>query len=69
LRVIVQPEKLELTPAEARLKYHVDDEPSAWLTPPHDVSVMNRLPCLPPGSLVNSYADWFAGVRALLPSL
>jgi len=65
LRVSVQFEKSELTLAEVRLKYH--DPASSWLPAPHDVAVMNCLPCAPGYSLVTSYADWFMGARTLLP--
>ena len=65
LRSSVHLEKSELTLEEARLKYQEDAD--IWLPPPHDINVMNHLPGLPLGPLISSYADWFAGVRALLP--
>ena len=65
LRASVMAEKSELTLAEARLKHQADL--AAWLSAPDDVIAMNHLPGLPQHSLVTSYADWFAGVRALLP--
>ncbi len=65
LRASVIPEKNELTLAEARRKHQADL--AAWLAAPNDVIAMNHLPGLPQHPLVNSYADWFAGVRALLP--
>lgn len=66
LRASVIPEKNELTLAEARRKHQADV--AAWLSAPNDVIAMNHLPGLPQHSLVTSYADWFAGVRALLPN-
>ena len=66
LRARVQPEKNELTLAEARIKHQADL--ATWLSAPNDVVLMNHLPGLPQHSLVTSYADWFAGVRALLPN-
>jgi NDP-sugar pyrophosphorylase family protein len=66
LRAIVQPEKSELTPEEARTK-HQDQNLASWLPAPNDVVLMDHLPSLPQRPLTTSYADWFAGAQALMP--
>lgn len=66
VRTVVQPEKRELTLEEARAKHRTNNQ-SPWLSAPHDVVLMDHLPDLPHLSLTTSYADWFAGMRALLP--
>jgi NDP-sugar pyrophosphorylase family protein len=66
LRVTVQSEVRELTPAEARKKYRSKDE--AWLREPWDAISINHLPGLSEFPLFTNYAIWFAVVQAFLPS-
>jgi hypothetical protein len=65
LRVEVSLEPRELSPAEARAKYCAGSSP--WLPQPSDVSLMDHFPGLPEHPLFKSYANWFDGLRALLP--
>ena len=65
LRVMVQPEKRELTLEEARAKHQGDQ--TKWLPAPNEVILLDHLPNLPQLPLFTSYADWFAATRALLP--
>jgi NDP-sugar pyrophosphorylase family protein len=66
LRVVVQAEKREWTPDEARARYQQNDA-GAWLPRPGDVVLMDHLPRFPQVPMTASYADWFAGTRLLLP--
>lgn len=66
LRAMVQTEKRELTPGEARAKHQSKDR-STWLREPHDVILMDHLPGRPQLPLATNYADWFTGTRALMP--
>jgi len=66
LRVIVEADKRERTPGEARSRHQGNDN-TAWLPVPNDVVLMENLPGLPQLPLFTSYADWFAAVRALMP--
>lgn len=67
LRAIVQSAKYEMTIEEARAKHQAKDH-AAWLPAPHDVFLLDHLPGLPQWPLTTNYADWFAAVRALMPS-
>lgn len=66
MRVTVQAEKRELTLEEALTKHRVNN-PSPWLPAPYEVVLSDQLPGLPDVRLTTTYADWFAGVRALMP--
>jgi NDP-sugar pyrophosphorylase family protein len=66
LHVDVISEDRELTPREVRMKYRRNGS-VGWLTAPNDVIALDHLPGLPQFPLIGSYADWFAGVRALMP--
>ena len=66
MRVEVVPERDELTPAEARAKYHVNGT-GDWLSEPHDVTVLDHLPGMAHRPLFNSYAAWFSAVQAWMP--
>ncbi len=65
LHIEIFTEPRELPSAEARAKYCAD--PSHWLPQPSDVSLMDHFPGLPEHPLFKSYANWFDGLRALLP--
>ncbi|HXC98309.1 MAG TPA: sugar transferase [Verrucomicrobiae bacterium] len=65
LNVEVLDESRELSADEARAKYCPN--PSRCLPQPLDVSVMDHFPGLPEHPLFKSYANWFDGLRALLP--
>jgi len=57
-------EARELTPAEALLKYDQECSPA----PVQDsITMLDHFPGSPQNLLFNSYADWFAGVRAWMP--
>ena len=66
LRIEVVPEQRELTPAEAREKYHVNPS-DGWVAAPHDINVVEHFPGLPEQPLFTSYADWIAAVRDWIP--
>jgi hypothetical protein len=66
VRIEVLPETRELTPAEARLKYHLRDD-TDWLPTPHDVHLVDCHPALPDQRLFNHYGDWLATSLAWLP--
>jgi hypothetical protein len=67
LNVEVLDEPRELSPEEARAKYCPD--PTRCLPEPLDVSVMDHFPGLPEHPLFKSYANWFDGLRALMPRI
>jgi len=63
---------VELTPAEAAVRYRPADEPG-WLPAPNTIVLMNHLPGCPELPLFESYASWFAALigwapRALTPA-
>src|SRR5207248_2553028 len=62
-RVEVLPETRELTVDEARTKYSHDSS-IPWLPAPADVVMLDHLPELPEHRMLDSYAEWFAGVLA-----
>lgn len=66
LRVEVMPEIRELTPREARLKYHAKDDPD-WLPAPHDATLIEFLPGLPERPLFGSYAVWLSALQEWMP--
>jgi hypothetical protein len=65
LHVEVLTEPRELSVDEARARYCPD--PSRCVPQPLDVSVMDHFPGLPEHPLFKSYANWFDGLRALMP--
>jgi hypothetical protein len=65
LHVEVLAESRELSPDEARDKYC--GGASRCLPAPDDISVMDHFPGLPGHPLFKSYANWFDGLRALMP--
>jgi mannose-1-phosphate guanylyltransferase / phosphomannomutase len=65
LQVEVLIEPRELSADEARAKYCPN--PARCLPQPLDVSVMDHFPGLPEHPLFKSYANWFDGLRALMP--
>lgn len=67
LHATVHSEKYEMTREEARAKHQAPD-PAVWLPAPHDIFLLDHLPGRPEWPLTTSYADWFAAVRALMPS-
>lgn len=67
LRVEVISEAQEPTPEEARVKH--GGEGTDWLAQPNDVCVMDYFPGLPEHPLFKSYANWFNGLRAMLPCI
>jgi hypothetical protein len=68
IEIEVSPELRELTPAEARCKYHKSGE-IGWLAEPNDISVMDHFPGLPEHPLFESYAGWFAALEAWMPKV
>ncbi|HEY6167770.1 MAG TPA: hypothetical protein VI454_07000 [Verrucomicrobiae bacterium] len=66
LKVEVLPEARELTPAEARAKYHGGDA-TDWLPEPDDAVLMDHLPGVSRRPLFNSYAGWFAASLDWMP--
>jgi hypothetical protein len=66
LKIEVQPERSELTVAEAREKYrHVCA--TDWLPMPNDVLLMDCLPGGEQPSLFRDYAGWFGALREWWP--
>jgi hypothetical protein len=66
LRVEVVPVPHEFTTAEARAR-HAAEVTGAWMPPPDDVAVLDRLPGLPDRALFQSYAGWFAALMHWMP--
>jgi NDP-sugar pyrophosphorylase family protein len=60
----VVPESRQLTPAQALGKYGSELAPQPA---PNSIFVMDHLPGMPEHSLLKSYADWFAGLKAWMP--
>lgn len=56
----------EPTPAEAAALHRPADQ-TGWMPAPHDIVVMNSLPGLAGVPLFDSYASWFAALRAWMP--
>jgi NDP-sugar pyrophosphorylase family protein len=65
LTVEISHEARELTPAEALLKYEQERNPAPVQ---NGITMLDHFPGSPQHPLFNSYAGWFAAVRAWMPN-